>query len=57
VAVAGLGVAELLISMVSVFRFIDLVATARRASLEEKIALLRRALNLWSGTSLSDVSD
>ena len=42
---------------VDVLAFIDLAARARRASLDEKIALLGRAMDLWRGAPLADVSD
>jgi hypothetical protein len=40
-----------------VFQFLDLVSRARRATPDDKIALLRRALGLWSGPPLVDVPD
>ena len=42
---------------VDVFTFTDLVGQARRTSGDEKIALLRRAMGLWRGAPLADVSD
>jgi DNA-binding SARP family transcriptional activator len=42
---------------VDIFAFIDLVSQARRTTGEERIALLRRAMGLWRGTPLADVSD
>jgi hypothetical protein len=42
---------------VDVFQFIDLVSKARRATPDDKIALLQRALGLWTGTPLADVVD
>jgi hypothetical protein len=42
---------------VDVFQFIDLVARGRRAAPAEKIALLQRALGLWSGRPLADAAD
>jgi len=42
---------------IDVFQFIDLVAKARRAAPHDRIALLQRALGLWSGPPLADVSD
>ena len=42
---------------IDVFQFIDLVTKARRATPDDKIALLQRALGLWSGPPLADVLD
>jgi DNA-binding SARP family transcriptional activator len=42
---------------VDIFQFMDLVATARRAAPGEKIVMLQRALDLWSGPPLADVAD
>jgi DNA-binding SARP family transcriptional activator len=42
---------------IDVFQFIDLVARSRRATPDEKIALLQRALGLWSGPPFVDVPD
>jgi DNA-binding SARP family transcriptional activator len=42
---------------IDVFQFIDLVAKARRATPEDKIALLQRALGLWRSPPLADVPD
>jgi DNA-binding SARP family transcriptional activator len=42
---------------IDVFQFMDLVAGARRATPDDKIVLLQRALGLWSGSPLADVAD
>jgi DNA-binding SARP family transcriptional activator len=42
---------------IDVFQFMDLVAKARRATPDDKIVLLQRALGLWSGPPLADVAD
>jgi hypothetical protein len=42
---------------VDVFRFMDLVAQARRAAHEDGIGLLERALKVWAGEPLLDVAD
>jgi DNA-binding SARP family transcriptional activator len=42
---------------IDVFQFIDLIARARRAASDDKIAMIRRAMDLWDGAPLSDVSD
>jgi DNA-binding SARP family transcriptional activator len=42
---------------VDVLAFADLAARARRAGLDEKITLLGRAMDLWRGAPLADVSD
>jgi DNA-binding SARP family transcriptional activator len=42
---------------VDVFEFMDLVGRARRATPDDKIVLLERALGLWSGPPLVDVAD
>jgi hypothetical protein len=34
---------------IDVFQFINLIAKARRATPDDKIVLLQRALGLWSG--------
>lgn len=40
-----------------VFRFMDLIAQARRAAQEERIGLLEQAMALWAGEPLLDVAD
>jgi hypothetical protein len=42
---------------VDVFQFVSLVTKARREAPDEMIALLQRALALWTGSPLSDVAD
>jgi DNA-binding SARP family transcriptional activator len=42
---------------IDIFQFIDLVTKARKATPDDKIALLQRALGLWSGPPLADVAD
>src|ERR1700749_3129344 len=42
---------------IDVFQFMNLVTRARREAPDEKIALLQRALALWTGSPLSDVAD
>ena len=42
---------------VDVFEFVDLVTKARRATPDDKIVLLQRALGLWTGSPLADVAD
>lgn len=42
---------------IDVFRFMDLVAQARRAAMEDRIGLLEQAMTLWSGQPLLDVAD
>ncbi len=42
---------------IDVFRFMDLVAQARRAAREDKIDLLEQAMGLWVGQPLLDVAD
>lgn len=42
---------------IDIFQFIDLVTKARRATPDDKIVLLQRALGLWSGPPLADVAD
>jgi DNA-binding SARP family transcriptional activator len=40
-----------------VFQFIELVTEARRGAPEERVNLLERAMSLWSGPPLLDVTD
>jgi DNA-binding SARP family transcriptional activator len=42
---------------IDVFQFMDLVTKARRATPDEKIAMLQRALGMWTGSPLADVAD
>lgn len=42
---------------IDIFQFVDLVAKARRATPDDKIVLLQRALGLWSGPPLADAAD
>jgi Domain of unknown function (DUF6430)/Bacterial transcriptional activator domain len=42
---------------VDVFQFIDLVAKARKATPDDKVVLLQRALAIWRGQPLADVCD
>ena len=42
---------------IDIFQFIDLVTKARRATPDDKIVLLQRALDLWSGPPLADAAD
>lgn len=42
---------------IDIFQFMDLVTQARRATPDDRVVLLQRALGLWAGPPLLDVAD